>query len=144
MRDESRDSRLRRSLAPPIDSLTEKWRRQPVSRPIEQRRASRGTDTAIPIEQTDKLYSLVGKQLKLDDAAAVQPYLDQLASLPDVEEVRFGGNTLGIQACEAIAKELESKRNLRVSSAHSPFVLSDRSRVLSHRLPTFPTSLPVD
>lgn len=66
-------------------------------------------------EHSDTLYSLVGQQLKLDDAAAVQPYLDQLRTLPDVEEVRFGGNTLGVQACEAIAKELESKRNLRVS-----------------------------
>ena len=98
------------------DSTKKKWRRQPVSWPVEQRRGAIGTDTAIATEQTDKLYSLVGKQLKLDDAAAVQPYLDQLAALPDVEEVRFGGNTLGIQACEAIAKELESKRKLRVSS----------------------------
>lgn len=71
-------------------------------------------------EQSPKLYSLVGKQLKLDDADAVRPYLDQLAQLPDVEEVRFGGNTLGVQACEAIAKELESKRSLRVRPPSSP------------------------
>lgn len=123
----------------------ERWRRQPVSRPVEQRRAATGTDTAIPTEQTDKLYSLVGKQLKLDDAAAVQPYLDQLAALPDVEEVRFGGNTLGIQACEAIAKELESKRSLRVSSRSPPRrrrVERSLTSTRLDRLPTFPTSLP--
>jgi hypothetical protein len=32
-----------------------------------------------------------------------------------VHEVRFGGNTLGIEACEGVAKELEDKRELRVS-----------------------------
>lgn len=64
----------------------------------------------------------MGKQLKLDDADAVRPYLDQLAKLENVEEVRFGGNTLGVEACEAIAKELESKRNLRVRRR----LLSDR------------------
>jgi hypothetical protein len=68
-----------------------------------------------PAESTATLYSLLGKQLKLDDAASIQPYLDQIHAIPDLEEVRFGGNTLGIEACEALAKTLESKKNLKVS-----------------------------
>ncbi|GAA5865822.1 hypothetical protein JCM8547_005724 [Rhodosporidiobolus lusitaniae] len=64
---------------------------------------------------TSKLYSLVGKQLKLDDAQSIQPYLDEIDAIPDLEEVRFGGNTLGIGACEALAKTLESKKQLRIA-----------------------------
>ncbi|GAA5845864.1 hypothetical protein JCM11251_002929 [Rhodosporidiobolus azoricus] len=70
---------------------------------------------ATPTESTDKLYSLVGKQLKLDDKASIQPYLDQIEAIPDLEEVRFGGNTLGIEACEALAKTLEGKTKLRIA-----------------------------
>lgn len=64
----------------------------------------------------------LGHQLKLDSLEHTQPHLDRLRQLgPNVEEVRFGGNTLGIEACEGVAKELEDKRELRVSSTDRPF-----------------------
>ncbi|BGP29835.1 Ran GAP Rna1 [Rhodotorula toruloides] len=58
----------------------------------------------------------LGHQLKLDSLEHTQPHLDRLRQLgPNVEEVRFGGNTLGIEACEGVAKELEDKRELRIA-----------------------------
>ncbi|KAF2460083.1 ran GTPase-activating protein 1 [Lineolata rhizophorae] len=63
-----------------------------------------------------KIFSLEGKVLKLDTAEDIEPYLKELRSMPDVEEVRFQGNTLGIGACEALAKELETKKGLKIAN----------------------------
>ncbi|BGP22592.1 ran GTPase-activating protein 1 [Rhodotorula toruloides] len=58
----------------------------------------------------------LGHQLKLDSLEHTQPHLDRLRQLgPDVDEVRFGGNTLGVEACEGVAKVLEDKRELRIA-----------------------------
>jgi Ran GTPase-activating protein 1 len=62
-------------------------------------------------------FSIKGKGLKLTSAADIQPYIDELVALgPDVEEVHLGGNTLGIEACESLAKVLEGLKKLKVSS----------------------------
>ena len=66
------------------------------------------------------LFSLVGQQLKLDTLEQTQPYLDLLRDIPDLKEVRFGGNTLGVAACEAIAKALEDKHQLEVRPLPPP------------------------
>lgn len=60
-------------------------------------------------------FSIKGQGLKLDSAADMQPHLDALAVLgPDVEEIHLGGNTLGIEACEALAKVLPTLKKLKV------------------------------
>lgn len=78
-------------------------------------------------ESTDSLYSLIGRQLKLDTLDQTQPYLDQIAQVPTLREVRFGGNTLGIDACQGIARTLEDKHHLeaRAPSLPAPSVLSN-------------------
>jgi hypothetical protein len=63
---------------------------------------------------TSKIFSLEAKGLKLDTAADVEPHIRALRDMKDVEEVRFLGNTLGVEACEAIAKVLEEKKSLKV------------------------------
>lgn len=86
-----------------------------------------------------KLFTLEGKGLKLDTASDIEPHIQHLKDSNDVEEVRFNGNTLGVEACAALAKVLETKKTLRV-------VLSTYS-ANAHRLtkitrsPTSPTSL---
>lgn len=59
-------------------------------------------------------FSIVGKNLKLNTAEDIQPVLDDLDKVDAVEEVHFGGNTLGVEACKALAKNLEAKETLKV------------------------------
>jgi Ran GTPase-activating protein (RanGAP) involved in mRNA processing and transport len=68
-----------------------------------------------------KLFSLEGKGLKLTTAEDIEPHIQALKENNDVEEVRFLGNTLGIEACEALAKVLETKKSLKVRLYFSPF-----------------------
>lgn len=68
----------------------------------------------------NKVFSLEGKGLKLTTAEDIEPHIKALKENNDVEEVRFLGNTLGLEACEALAKVLETKKNLRVCSCSSP------------------------
>src|ERR1700760_3819442 len=60
-----------------------------------------------------KVFSLEGKALKLDTAADITPHIAELEANPDVEEVNFAGNTLGIGACEQLAKVLATKKKLQ-------------------------------
>jgi Ran GTPase-activating protein 1 len=61
-----------------------------------------------------KVFSLEGKGLKLTTAEDIEPHLKALKDHDQVEEVRLLGNTLGIEACEALAKVLETKKTLKV------------------------------
>lgn len=63
-----------------------------------------------------KIFSLEGKGLKLDTAADIEAHIAELKSNDEVEEVTFVGNTLGVEACEALAKVLESKKKLKVAN----------------------------
>lgn len=68
-----------------------------------------------------KLFSLEGKSLKLDTAADIDKHIQPLKDDAEVQEVRFQGNTLGVEACAALAKVLETKKSLQVT--HSSFML---------------------
>ncbi|KAH9218645.1 putative Ran GTPase-activating protein 1 [Leptodontidium sp. 2 PMI_412] len=62
-----------------------------------------------------KLFSLEGKGLKLDTAADVEAHIKALRE-NDVEEVRFLGNTLGVEACKVLGEVLETKKNLQIAN----------------------------
>lgn len=62
-----------------------------------------------------KVFSILGKNLKAETGADLEPYLSQLKEMEDVEEVHFGGNSLGVDACKAIAEVLKEKKSLKVS-----------------------------
>ncbi|KAH7370633.1 putative Ran GTPase-activating protein 1 [Rhexocercosporidium sp. MPI-PUGE-AT-0058] len=62
-----------------------------------------------------KLFSLEGKGLKLDTAADVEAHIKPLRE-NDVEEVRFLGNTLGVEACKVLGEVLQTKKNLQVAN----------------------------
>lgn len=61
-------------------------------------------------------FSLHGQGLKLNTRADIEPHLKALRELKDVEEVHFGGNTLGVEASEALAEVLSTLKSLKVSS----------------------------
>ncbi|ATZ47002.1 Bcrna1 [Botrytis cinerea B05.10] len=63
-----------------------------------------------------KIFSLEGKGLKLDSAADVEPHIKTLREMKDVEEVRFLGNTLGVEACRVIGEVLGEKTNLKIAN----------------------------
>ncbi|TGO43354.1 hypothetical protein BHYA_0002g01590 [Botrytis hyacinthi] len=63
-----------------------------------------------------KIFSLEGKGLKLDSAADVEPHIKTLKEMKDVEEVRFLGNTLGVEACRVIGEVLEEKTSLKIAN----------------------------
>lgn len=74
-----------------------------------------------------KIFSLEGKGLKLDTAVDLEKHIADLKNDNDVQEVRFHGNTLGVEACEALAKVLESKPTLQDANLADIFT----SRLLS-------------
>ncbi|KAK6540957.1 hypothetical protein TWF694_008338 [Orbilia ellipsospora] len=58
-------------------------------------------------------FSLEGKALKLDSAADIEPHLKDLVPNSDVEEFVLQGNTIGVEASEALAKVLTTKSKLK-------------------------------
>ena len=61
-----------------------------------------------------KVFSLHGRGLSLNTRQDVEPLLVNVD--PElVEEVHFGGNTIGIEAAEAIADFLKKTKVLKVS-----------------------------
>lgn len=68
-----------------------------------------------------KSFSILGKNLKAETAADLEPYLSQLKEMEDVEEVHFGGNSLGVDACKAIAEVLKDKKSLKVRRGSRPW-----------------------
>ncbi|KAG0647894.1 Ran GTPase-activating 1 [Hyphodiscus hymeniophilus] len=63
-----------------------------------------------------KIFSLEGKGLKLDSAADVEAHIKPLREMQDVEEVRFLGNTLGVEACRVLGEVLETKKTLQIAN----------------------------
>lgn len=60
-----------------------------------------------------KIFSLAGRGLKLDTKADIEPYLTGFDPAL-IEEVHFGGNTVGIGASEALAEFLGKTTALKV------------------------------
>ncbi|GAM86676.1 hypothetical protein ANO11243_046940 [Dothideomycetidae sp. 11243] len=84
-----------------------------------------------------KVFSLEGKSLKLDTAADIEKHIQPLQDDASVEEVRFQGNTLGVEACAALAKVLETKKSIRNANLADIFT----SRLLSEIPPSLSSLL---
>lgn len=69
----------------------------------------------------DGVFSIHGKGLKLTTRDEVAPYCKALEEMgPEVTEIRLGGNTLGVEACQALAEVIQTKRQLKVSAPALP------------------------
>lgn len=66
------------------------------------------------IMSNPRSFSIHGQGLKLNSRADIEPHLQVLRAMEDVEEVHFGGNTLGVEASEAIAEVLTDLKSLKV------------------------------
>ncbi|KAL2219293.1 ran GTPase activating protein 1 [Thermoascus aurantiacus ATCC 26904] len=74
-----------------------------------------------------KVFSLEGKGLKLDTAEDVEAHIKPLLESNDFTEIRLGGNTFGVSACERLAPALSAQKNLEVAELADIFT----SRLLS-------------
>ncbi|KAK3718589.1 Ran GAP Rna1 [Vermiconidia calcicola] len=63
-----------------------------------------------------KTFSLRGQALKLDTAADLEKHIQPLKDSSDVEEIHIEGNTIGVEASEALAKILEAKSTLKYAN----------------------------
>lgn len=59
------------------------------------------------------IFSIQGRSLKLDTRADIAPILAEYDPAV-VEEIHFGGNTIGIEASQALAEFLEKTQVLKV------------------------------
>jgi len=59
-----------------------------------------------------KVFSLRGRALKLDTATDLEKHIQPLVDSSDVEEIHIEGNTIGVEASQALAKILETKQTL--------------------------------
>lgn len=75
-----------------------------------------------------KIFSLDGKGLKLDTAADLEPHIKALRYNDSVEEIRLGGNTIGVEASEALAEVLKTKNSLQVRFSLSILIVQDIPR----------------
>lgn len=69
----------------------------------------------LMMANNSKVFSIHGKGLKLDTAKDIEPYLAELKAMPEVEVIRFGGNTLGVEASLALAAVIKGLLHLKVS-----------------------------
>lgn len=61
------------------------------------------------------VFSIHGKGLKLTSRQDAEPYVAALREMEDqVREIHLGGNTLGVEACQAIAEVVKTKSKLEV------------------------------
>ncbi|KAF8323127.1 putative ran GTPase activating protein 1 [Clavulina sp. PMI_390] len=65
---------------------------------------------------SSRSFSIKGKGIKFDTKADIEPYLKQILDIPGgVEEIHFGGNTLGVEPCVALAETLKQVDTLKVA-----------------------------
>jgi Ran GTPase-activating protein (RanGAP) involved in mRNA processing and transport len=90
---------------------------------------------------SSKILSLQGKGLKLDSRADIEPWIRDVDPTI-VEEVHFGGNTIGVDAAKALAEFLEKTTVLQVSiiTEQWDYIACQRDCTLS-RLQTLQISL---
>ena len=64
---------------------------------------------------TSKSFSITNKNLKLNSKEDIDGILSDLKNNIDVEDIHFSGNTIGVEAAQALAVTLKSLKNLKVS-----------------------------
>ena len=95
----------------------------------------------LPNAMASRSFSIQGKGIKFETREDIDPYLKEIRAIPGgVEEIHFGGNTLGVEPCKALAETLKSIDTLKVCIRRSP-TLSDSSRFYMTSLIRLPTLL---
>jgi Ran GTPase-activating protein 1 len=64
--------------------------------------------------ENNTVFSIVGKGLKLNTAEDVQEFVDTINQMDDLEVIKLSGNTIGVEAGQALAEALKTKTKLKV------------------------------
>lgn len=74
---------------------------------------------AVPINQysleNNTVFSIAGKGLKLNTALDVQEFVETIDQMQDLQVIQLSGNTLGVEASQALAQALKTKTQLKVN-----------------------------
>ena len=65
------------------------------------------------MSSNSKVLSIHGKSLKLDTRADLEPWIKDVDPTI-IEQVHFGGNTLGVEAAQALAEFLTKATSIKV------------------------------
>lgn len=83
------------------------------------------------------LFSLEGKGLKLETASDIEAHIKPLLESTSITEIRLGGNTFGVPACERLATALSAQKTLQVANLADIFT----SRLLAEIPPALSSLL---
>jgi Ran GTPase-activating protein 1 len=76
---------------------------------------------AVPINEysleNNTIFSIVGKGLKLNTADDVKEFVETIEQMQDLQVIKLSGNTIGVEASQALAQALKNKTNLKVTMA---------------------------
>jgi hypothetical protein len=61
------------------------------------------------------VFSIEGRGLKLNTAEDVQPFVDTILQMDDLQTLKLSGNTIGVEAGKALADALQSRNKIKVS-----------------------------
>ena len=81
---------------------------------------------------TSTTFSLVGKGLKLNTAEDIKPHIAPLVERQDWTEVQFAGNTIGVEAAEALADALRTQKSLKVRHSLKSSLTHADCRLVGH------------
>ncbi|KAJ1673718.1 Ran GAP Rna1 [Spiromyces aspiralis] len=82
--------------------------------------ATTTTTTTAPTSDS-RIFSIEGRGLTLTTAEDIKEWIEAIHNVQDLEEIRLNGNTIGVEAAEALAQVLNSKPTLRVVKLNDIF-----------------------
>lgn len=86
-------------------------------------------------------YSIAGKQIKFNSKADIEPYVAELLAVKDVAKIDFSGNTIGIEASEALGAAIQKCKATLVevdfSDLYTGRLNTEIPQSLEHLLPAF-------
>lgn len=80
--------------------------------------------------EPSQTFSLQGKALKLTTRQDIQPHLDALAKLKKVTKLDLSGNTIGVEASEALADFIRTHESVRLNLHEANFADLYTSRLV--------------
>lgn len=88
---------------------------------------------------SEKTYSLAGKQLKLDSVKDIEPYTKEIEASAGLTKLDLSGNTLGIEASEALGKAIlkhkDTLSEINFSDLYTGRLNTEIPHSLEHLLP---------
>lgn len=63
--------------------------------------------------ENNTVFSIVGKGLKLNTAADVQEFVETINQMDDLQVIKLSGNTIGVEAGQALGEALKTKTHLK-------------------------------